>query len=116
MITREKSLYWWLLGALISTVVLIYFLGPILSPFLLAGILAYICDPLVDKLEVRRFSRTGGTVLVLTFLTGLIALLLVILIPLISKEVTILMERLPGVINQLSESVEPWLRKHLGTG
>lgn len=116
MITREKSLYWWLLGALISTVVLIYFLGPILSPFLLAGILAYICDPLVDKLEARRFSRTVGTVLVLTFLTGVIALLLVILIPLISKEVTILMERLPGVINQLSEIVEPWLRKYLGAG
>lgn len=114
MITREKSLFGWLLAAVISTIVLIYFLGPILAPFLLAAIIAYICDPLVDKLETKRFSRTAGTLLVMIFLIGLVALLLVILIPLIYKEIELLIERLPTVINQLSENVVPWLQQHFG--
>jgi len=40
---------WWLIGAVF--IVLIYLLGPILSPFLIAAIFAYICNPLVDQIS-----------------------------------------------------------------
>ena len=39
---------------------LLYLLHPILSPFLIGILLAYLGDPLVDRLERHRLSRTGG--------------------------------------------------------
>lgn len=93
---------------------LLYLLGPILSPFLFSTILAYICDPLVDKLEMRRVPRSLGTVLVLSFVLGLFTLLLVIVIPLFYTELTNLYERLPQFLEQLTESIRPWLQRSFG--
>ena len=54
---------WWM--ALASIVgLLIYLLSPILTPFLLAGIIACIFNPLVTKIELWRIPRSLGTMLV----------------------------------------------------
>src|SRR3989449_8641551 len=44
---------------------LLWLLSPILAPFLFAGILAYMFDPLVERLTRRRVPRTLAVVLVL---------------------------------------------------
>ena len=50
---------WWL--ALASIVgLLIYLLSPILTPFLLAGIIACIFNPLLTKIELWRIPRSLG--------------------------------------------------------
>jgi predicted PurR-regulated permease PerM len=46
---------------MIATVVagwLLYQLSPVLMPFLLSALLAYLADPIVDKLEAKKLSRT----------------------------------------------------------
>jgi predicted PurR-regulated permease PerM len=43
---------WYLVAAVVAGL-LLYLVAPILSPFLFAGILAYICLPLVDRLAKR---------------------------------------------------------------
>lgn len=52
-------LRFWLLVAAISAG-LLYLLAPVLTPFLFAALLAYLGDPLIDRLETRGFSRTGA--------------------------------------------------------
>ena len=112
---RPPSLhYLWLLAVAAGIGVLLYLLSPILSPFLFAAILAYICDPLVDRLERRRVPRAVGTVLVLLLVLGVLALLLLILLPLIFKEGALLAQNLPGYLLQLKEQVAPWLLQHFG--
>lgn len=96
-----------------------YLLLPTLTPFLIAGILAYICDPLVDKLcliGTRQFKigRTLATVLVMTAMLGLIILLFLIVVPLLQKESLLIAERLPNTINNIRTMVEPWLQSHFG--
>lgn len=50
---------WWM--ALASIVgLLIYLLSPILTPFLLAGIIACIFNPLLTKIELWRIPRSLG--------------------------------------------------------
>lgn len=98
---------------------LLYLLLPVLTPFLVAAILAYICDPLVDKLSVLgkgKFSigRTFATVLVMTGIFGSIALLFLILVPLLQKESFLIAERLPAVLNNIRNTVEPWLQAKFG--
>src|SRR5262245_11610263 len=106
MTSRENSHYWWLAALVLTTGLLIYLLGPILSPFLFAAILAYICDPLVDKLETWRVPRGLGTALVLLLLFGLLILLLLIFVPLFQKETTMLYERFPAFLSRLTDTVE----------
>ena len=116
MSSRENSQIWWLAAVALIAALLLYFLGPILSPFLFAAILAYVGDPLVDKLDARRVPRTLGTLIILVLMLGLFVLLLAILIPLFYREFFAMSEQLPEFLSQLVTRVEPWLQKHVDPG
>jgi predicted PurR-regulated permease PerM len=108
---------WLILIALFAF--LIYLLLPVLTPFLIAAILAYICDPLVDrlsKLHIGKFTlgRTLATVIMMLAIFGAIFLLFLILIPLLQKESSLIAERLPAFIGRLRDSIEPWLHTRFG--
>ena len=62
-----------LVGVLIGAW-LLYQLAPVLTPFLVAGLLAYLGDPLVDRLQSRRAPRTLATAIVV-ILTGVVVVL-----------------------------------------
>lgn len=119
--TAAKNLFienrWLIITA--AFVFIIYLLLPVLTPFLIAAILAYICDPLVDRLSLTgvgkfKLGRTLATVLVMTAIFGILALLLLILIPLLQKESLLIVERLPSTISQIRATLEPWLQKEFG--
>lgn len=98
---------------------LVYLLSPILAPFLIAAALAYICDPLVDKLSASRFGkwsvgRSMATLVVLCAIMLAITLLFLIIIPLVQKQSALVVERLPGLIDNIRNNVEPWLKAKLG--
>ena len=110
----DNSRLYFLVGAALIVALLFYLLGPILAPFMFAAILAYICDPLVDRLQRRRVPRTLATLIVLLLLIGLFVLLMLIMVPLFQKEAALLTERLPGYITALNEKLIPWLNAKLG--
>lgn len=96
-----------------------YQLAPIMTPFLAAAILAYICDPLVDKLSLigfrqYQFGRTPATIIVMVTLIALIIGVLLILIPLLQQQFIRTADRLPILIDYFRSQVEPWLATHLG--
>lgn len=105
---RPDNLWWFIPAA--ALLALLYFLSPILAPFLFAAILAYISNPLVGWLARHRVGRTLGAALVLLLLTALLALLLLILLPLFIKQVGLLSERLPGLLAQLNDHLLPWIK------
>jgi predicted PurR-regulated permease PerM len=108
---REK---WWWLALGLAFLVLLYFLSPILTPFLLGGILAYILNPLVGWLERHRVNRTIGAAIAMALLAGLVALFVLIVVPLFTKEIRQLVERLPGVLDQANTRLVPWLQERFG--
>ncbi len=85
----------------------LWLLSPILTPFLLAAVLAYICNPLVGWLQARRVPRAAGALLTLLLLIGAIAGLLLVLTPLAEHEARLFVERLPGAIDRFKEHVVP---------
>lgn len=108
----------WLITAATFTF-LLYLLLPVLTPFLIAAILAYICDPLVDKLSKYGFGnvklgRTLATVLVMLGIFGVMTLLFLIIVPLLQKESLLIAERLPALIANIRTGVEPWLQSKFG--
>ncbi len=104
-----------LILALVSgTGILLYLLAPVLTPFLLAALLAYIGDPLVDRLEARKMSRTLAVSVVFLGLSLLALILLFILVPLIEKQISIFISRVPTYIDWLQATAMPWLQTRFG--
>ena len=100
--------------AILGVCALMWLLSPILAPFLAAAILAYIFDPLVDRLQLRGVSRTLGTVLAILLLLFSVAALLLIILPLFAKESAQLTQEFPGFVDKLKTTVIPWLNEKLG--
>lgn len=93
---------------------LIYLLQPILSPFLIAFALAYLGDPLVDRLEHSGLGRTAGVLLVFLLFLGLIAIAALVLIPQLLNEVASLVRQIPNFILWLQQTGSPWLVEKFG--
>lgn len=110
--TDNLNYLWWLL-LLCVTGGLIYLLSPILTPFLFAAVIAYICNPIVTYLADKKFPRTLGTVLVLIVLTGLLAALVFIMIPLIQKETSHFFNKVPIYLDLIKTSVIPLIEAKL---
>jgi predicted PurR-regulated permease PerM len=96
---------------------LLYLLAPILTPFVAAAILAYICDPWVNRLCALRLPRgwklprTLATLLVMAALLGLLALLILIMLPLLQKELSHFMTRLPALLDMARLKLLPLLQQ-----
>jgi len=108
-VLSEHAFFWLALAVVIA--VLIYLLSPILTPFLLAVILAYMGDPLVDRLEAKHIPPTLGVLIVMFLLIGLMTLIVVILVPLFEQQAATLMQRYPQHLEALSSYITPWLRR-----
>jgi len=105
---QQQTLLW--AGLALAFAILIYFLSPILTPFLAGAIFAYILNPGVNWLERRRLPRTAGaSLMVLAMLIGVLLLVLIVA-PLISKQANQLYQHVPGFLAKLNEVVAPRLK------
>lgn len=93
---------------------LLYLLSPILAPFLFAAILAYMLDPLVERLTGKFVPRTLAVLLAMFGVLLAIVALALIVLPLFVKELRLLAERVPEFIVWLNERLAPFLERHLG--
>ena len=106
--------YLWIVGAAIVAVLALHFLGPVLTPFLIGAIFAYLGTPLVDAMQRRGVPRAAGTTAtVLLFGVAVVAVFLV-LIPLVQAELALAMKKLPELAAGLAANVSPWLEENLG--
>jgi predicted PurR-regulated permease PerM len=107
----------WLVFAFISgSIWLLYLLAPVLMPFAFAAMLAYLGDPLTDKLETYRLSRTKAVLVVFSAMTLVFVLVLLLLVPLLEYQIEHFLSNLPAYVSWLNETVIPWTQRrfHLG--
>ncbi|MBK5551561.1 AI-2E family transporter, partial [Pseudomonas sp. TH03] len=90
---------WFWLGGVVLLCVFVWLLHPILTPFLVALLLAYLFDPLVDRLEKLGLSRTWGVVTVFALFTLIFTTLLLVLVPLLAKQLFRLYELAPQMLD-----------------
>jgi predicted PurR-regulated permease PerM len=92
-----------------------YFLEPILTPFAFGGVLAYLLQPGTGRLQRQGAPRWLASALML-LLAALIAIgLLLILLPVLEREIRALNEQLPAVVSLLDARLSPLLQRWLGT-
>ena len=93
---------------------LLYLLQPILSPFLIGVLLAYLGDPLVDRLERWKLSRTWGVIVVFALFSLILAVLLLVLVPMLGKQLMRLYELAPQMLDWAQHQALPWVQARLG--
>jgi predicted PurR-regulated permease PerM len=93
---------------------LLYLLSPILAPFLFAAILAYILDPVVERIVGKYMPRTLAVLLVMLAVLLLMVAFALVVLPLFTKELRLLAERLPAFIVWLNQHVAPFLERQAG--
>ncbi len=108
-----NGLLWAWLAIALAAGFLIWLLSPILAPFLAGAILAYIFDPIVERLTRRRVPRTLAVIVVLLLAILLVVGFLLVVLPLFYKETRMLLERLPAFVAWFNEHASPWLKARL---
>ena len=97
--TKDQFRYWGI--ALAVFLVLLWFLGNVLLPFIVGGAVAYFLDPLADRLERMGLSRTAATTAIsLVALLGVILLVLAV-IPTLVNQLTALVNAAPDIAKRL---------------
>jgi len=96
-------------GVAVALGLLLWLLSPVLAPFVTAMVLAYALTPAVDALARRRVPRVLAVLIVeLLFAMALLALVLLVL-PILNKEIPALREQIPVLAKVANEKVAPWL-------
>ena len=114
---KKRGLSPWLPCAVffIAASWLVLALRDILTPFIVAAVLAYILNPLVEKLRDKGVSRGPASMLVMMFALLILLALLLILIPMLLTQFQNLTNRLPQLIDFVQNKALPWFNSHFGT-
>lgn len=104
---------YYLIAALIIGVIL-YILAPILTPFLVGAILAYLGNPLVGLLMRLKLPRLASVIIVFLGLFLVLTLLMILLVPLIQNQIVALTNETPLVIDWLQNNMIPTLKDYFG--
>ena len=111
MTSTQKLL---LLLSVAGLFLLIYLLQPILTPFLVGLALAYVGDPVVDRLQRYKLGRSSAVLLVFAVFFVLVGVAFLILLPMLTREIGRLIEDIPSLLALLQLHVSPVLLENFG--
>ena len=110
--TQKRTSAWLLIAAL--TVLALWFLGPVLTPFIIAAVMAYVLTPIVNRVDALgkgKMPRVLAVLLVEVVFILLLTSILLLIVPIFAKEIPLLREQLPLLADRLNNSIVPWLAK-----
>ncbi len=109
--STQKSFAAWGVIAIFLALIL-WLLAPVLAPFVVAAVLAYALTPVVNWLDNVGRGRIPRLLAVLVvecvFIVALLAVLLLI-VPILAKELPLMREQLPLLLDSVSRSLKPLL-------
>jgi len=116
-LTRPILFWIAMLAAVIAVVAL---LREVLLPFLAGMVLAYLLDPVANRIERLGVNRLVATLAILIVVIAAVALLIAWIVPIIISELAYFHESFPQYINRLqslaTDPAHPWLSKIVGEG
>lgn len=93
---------------------LLYLLAPILTPFLLAALLAYVANPLVKQLTRLKLPRAPAVVIVFALFLAAFVLLLIFLVPLVYRQVASFASKMPAYLDWVQHELVPRFEELIG--
>jgi predicted PurR-regulated permease PerM len=113
----ERNIVFWGI-ALVVLVGLLWLLSPILLPFVLGMAVAYVLDPLANRLSKRGMSRLVAALVILGGFVVALATLLVLIVPVLASQFSGFIENAPAYAQRLqafvSDQNHPWIKHFIG--
>ena len=111
-VEQKQTAFW--VAVWLAFLLLLITLGPVLTPFLAAAIIAYALNPGVDYLHRRRIGRFGvpralAVVIVVVLFFAAIGTLFLIVAPVLQKEAPMLEAQIPAFLVKLNDTLGPRL-------
>ncbi|QOY34107.1 AI-2E family transporter [Anaerobacillus isosaccharinicus] len=91
------------LGTLVQFIFrpIVVFVETLFVPFLLAGVLYYLFRPIVNLLDKKKVPKTLAIILIYLSVVGLISLLILLVGPILQRQVNSLVNNFPYLINEI---------------
>lgn len=108
--TQKRTAAWCLIAALVMLA--LWLLGPVLTPFVVGAVLAYVLTPVVNRLDGLgrgRMPRVLAVLIVETLFILILLSILLLLVPIFAKELPLLREQLPLLADRVNTALGPWL-------
>jgi len=109
--TRERNtqtIYFVVVGVLLA-VIFFYFSRRVLTPFFIAFALAYLLDPVTDRLESLKISRTFAVLVLMAGVFSLVTGIGLLIFPLLKLQAEHLVSNLPNYVAIMQEWMYPLL-------
>ncbi|MBT8138614.1 MAG: AI-2E family transporter [Gammaproteobacteria bacterium] len=93
--------------AILLLLLLVYWLRIVIAPFAFAALMAYLGDPIADKLENYGLSRTLSVSLVFILMTLVMIAFILLLVPMIAAQIDLFRQEFPGYIAWFRDTLLP---------
>lgn len=110
----KEHMPWWIFGA--AALTLLWLLQPILMPFIVGIGLAYIGNPVINRLQGWRLSRALAVSVVFIVITLATALFFVLVIPPLEEQLASLIINIPNALHWVQDVALPALNIKLPRG
>lgn len=102
---QSRFLAWFALAALAWA--LLSLLAPVLTPFVVAAVLAYALHPLVSVLQTYRVPRWLGAAVAIFLLSLVLAVVILLIVPVITRQLPLLRDQVPALLEQFNVWLQP---------
>jgi predicted PurR-regulated permease PerM len=115
----ERQVTFWI-AALVVMVAILWLLGQVLLPFVAGLALAYLLNPLTNRLERLGISRLVAAFAVIGLVVLLFVVLVLIMAPILGNQLAAFIDNIPGYVQRVQTLItdpgRPWLSRVLGDG
>lgn len=103
---RKHWRWLFLICCLVPGLIFLFSIRAVLGPFLVAFVLAYLINPIIEWLEKHKFTRSWAIALIFGLTVIIIVFTISMILPLTYNEAARLMAILPGKISQLDSFIQ----------
>lgn len=102
---QSRFLAWLALAGLAWA--LLALLAPVLTPFVVAAVLAYALHPAVSAMQRHHVPRWLGAAVAIVVLSLLLAVVVLLIVPVITRQLPLLRDQVPALMEQLNTRLQP---------
>src|SRR5829696_6047465 len=118
MTLRQQLMFW--IAALVVFAFLLWLLSEILLPFVAGAALAYLLNPLANRLERTGVNRTVAALLMVGVMVVAFSVLALLIVPVMAEQLSTFISNIPGYVTRLQRLLAdqnlPWLRRLIASG
>jgi predicted PurR-regulated permease PerM len=115
---RRQMTFW--IGAFVAVVLLLWLLHEILLPFVAGMAIAYLLNPLVDRIERLGVNRPLAALSIIGLTLLVFVVLILLVAPILGGQLSSFIDNTPGYVTKLQTLItdpsRPWVQKLLGAG